>query len=253
MTLMNPINGMLVNTTLINAGTLQLGALTADAIVDLLTQGNVIMTTDVTVNAVAEFLDNSIVRIQFHEVPMWAEEASMTNRDIREIIPITDVGTNIVSRVTMYKLPFDIIIRGVLIEAATDMEAKQTVGRIGVTSIEAVTHMDDTEADILQRAWFCEAGTDVVVPVVIGRLGAVEIEAVAETQPWGNVISENATVIEAGHEWPVVDVIIKVGDAIKLYDCNCDCPVYGPNLTFPPEGCDINGNSICKQCGNDTF
>lgn len=252
MTLMNPINGMLVNTTLINAGTLQLGALTADAIVDLLTQGNVITTTDVTVNAVAEFLDSSIVRIQFHEVPMWAE-ASMTNRDIREIIPITDVGTNIVSRVTMYKLPFDIIIRGVLIEAATDMEAKQTVGRIGVTSIEAVTHMDDTEADILQRAWFCEAGTDMVVPVVIGQLGAVEIEAVAETQPWGNVISENATVIEAGHEWPVVDVIIKVGDAIKLYDCNCDCPVYGPNLTFPPEGCDINGNSICKQCGNDTF
>lgn len=252
MTLMNPINGMLVNTTLINAGTLQLGALTADAIVDLLTQGNVITTNDVTVKAVAEFLDSSIVRLQFHEVPMWAE-ASMTNRDIREIIPITDVGTNIVSRVTMYKLPFDIIIRGVLIEAATDMEAKQTVGRIGVTSIEAVTHMDDTEADILQRAWFCEAGTDVVVPVVIGRLGAVEIEAVAETQPWGNVISENATVIEAGHEWPVVDVIIKVGDAIKLYDCNCDCPVYGPNLTFPPEGCDINGNSICKQCGNDTF
>lgn len=252
MTLMNPINGMLVNTTLINAGTLQLGALTADAIVDLLTQGNVITTNDVTVNAVAEFLDSSIVRIQFHEVPMWAE-TSMTNRDIREIIPITDVGTNIVSRVTMYKLPFDIIIRGVLIEAATDMEAKQTVGRIGVTSIEAVTHMDDTEADILQRAWFCEAGTDMVVPVVIGQLGAVEIEAVAETQPWGNVISENATVIEAGHEWPVVDVIIKVGDAIKLYDCNCDCPVYGPNLTFPPEGCDINGNSICKQCGNDTF
>lgn len=252
MTLMNPINGMLVNTTLINAGTLQLGALTADAIVDLLTQGNVITTTDVTVKAVAEFLDSSIVRLQFHEVPMWAE-ASMTNRDIREIIPITDVGTNIVSRVTMYKLPFDIIIRGVLIEAATDMEAKQTVGRIGVTSIEAVTHMDDTEADILQRAWFCEAGTDMVVPVVIGQLGAVEIEAVAETQPWGNVISENATVIEAGHEWPVVDVIIKVGDAIKLYDCNCDCPVYGPNLTFPPEGCDINGNSICKQCGNDTF
>lgn len=252
MTLMNPINGMLVNTTLINAGTLQLGALTADAIVDLLTQGNVIMTTGVTVNAVAEFLANTIVRIQFHEVPMWAE-ASMTNRDIREIIPITDVGTNIVSRVTMYKLPFDIIIRGVLIEAATDMEAKQTVGRIGVTSIEAVTHMDDTEADILQRAWFCEAGTDMIVPVVIGQLGAVEIEAIAETQPWGNVISENATVIEAGHEWPVVDVIIKVGDAIKLYDCNCDCPVYGPNLTFPPEGCDINGNSICKQCGNDTF
>lgn len=252
MTLMNPINGMLVNTTLINAGTLQLGALTADAIVDLLTQGNVITKTDVTVKAVAEFLDSSIVRIQFHEVPMWAE-ASMTNRDIREIIPITDVGTNIVSRVTMYKLPFDIIIRGVLIEAATDMEAKQTVGRIGVTSIEAVTHMDDTEADILQRAWFCEAGTDMIVPVVIGQLGAVEIEAVAETQPWGNVISENATVIEAGHEWPVVDVIIKVGDAIKLYDCNCDCPVYGPNLTFPPEGCDINGNSICKQCGNDTF
>jgi hypothetical protein len=252
MTLMNPINGMLVNTTLINAGTLQLGALTADAIVDLLTQGNVIMTTGVTVNAVAEFLANTIVRIQSHEVPMWAE-ASMTNRDIREIIPITDVGTNIVSRVTMYKLPFDIIIRGVLIEAATDMEAKQTVGRIGVTSIEAVTHMDDTEADILQRAWFCEAGTDMIVPVVIGQLGAVEIEAIAETQPWGNVISENATVIEAGHEWPVVDVIIKVGDAIKLYDCNCDCPVYGPNLTFPPEGCDINGNSICKQCGNDTF
>lgn len=252
MTLMNPINGMLVNTTLINAGTLQLGAVNADVIVDLLTQGNVIMTTGVTVNAVAEFLANTIVRIQFHEVPMWAE-ASMTNRDIREIIPITDVGTNIVSRVTMYKLPFDIIIRGVLIEAATDMEAKQTVGRIGVTSIEAVTHMDDTEADILQRAWFCEAGTDMVVPVVIGQLGAVEIEAVAETQPWGNVISENATVIEAGHEWPVVDVIIKVGDAIKLYDCNCDCPVYGPNLTFPPEGCDINGNSICKQCGNDTF
>ena len=251
MTLMNPINGMLVNTTLINAGTLQLGALTADAIVDLLTQGNVITTTDVTVNAVAEFLAET-VRLKPSAAPIWAE-ASMTNRDIREIIPITDVGTNIVSRVTMYKLPFDIIIRGVLIEAATDMEAKQTVGRIGVTSIEAVTHMDDTEADILQRAWFCEAGTDVVVPVVIGRLGAVEIEAVAETQPWGNVISENATVIEAGHEWPVVDVIIKVGDAIKLYDCNCDCPVYGPNLTFPPEGCDINGNSICKQCGNDTF
>ena len=252
MTLMNPINGMLVNTTLINAGTLQLGALTADAIVDLLTQGNVITTNDVTVKAVAEFLVDSIIRLPSHEVPMWAE-ASMTNRDIREIIPITDVGTNIVSRVTMYKLPFDIIIRGVLIEAATDMEAKQTVGRIGVTSIEAVTHMDDTEADILQRAWFCEAGTDMIVPVVIGQLGAVEIEAVAETQPWGNVISENATVIEAGHEWPVVDVIIKVGDAIKLYDCNCDCPVYGPNLTFPPEGCDINGNSICKQCGNDTF
>ena len=251
MTLMNPINGMLVNTTLINAGTLQLGALTADAIVDLLTQGNVITTTDVTVNAVAEFLAET-VRLKPSAAPIWAE-ASMTNRDIREIIPITDVGTNIVSSVTMYKLPFDIIIRGVLIEAATDMEAKQTVGRIGVTSIEAVTHMDDTEADILQRAWFCEAGTDVVVPVVIGRLGAVEIEAVAETQPWGNVISENATVIEAGHEWPVVDVIIKVGDAIKLYDCNCDCPVYGPNLTFPPEGCDINGNSICKQCGNDTF
>lgn len=195
MTLMNPINGMLVNTTLINAGTLQLGAVNADVIVDLLTQGNVITTTDVTVKAVAEFLADSTVRIQSPEVPMWAE-ASMTNRDIREIIPITDVGTNIVSRVTMYKLPFDIIIRGVLIEAATDMEAKQTVGRLGVTSIEAVTHMDDTEADILQRAWFCEAGTD--------------------------------------------------GDAIKLDDCNCDCPVYGPNLTFPPEGCDINGNSICK-------
>lgn len=245
MTLMNPINGMLVNTTLINAGTLQLGAVNADVIVDLLTQGNVITTTDVTVKAVAEFLTDLIVRLQPHEVPMWAE-ASMTNRAIREIIPITDVGTNIVSRVTMYKLPFDIIIRGVLIEAATDMEAKQTVGRIGVTSIEAVTHMDDTEADILQRAWFCEAGTDMIVPVVIGQLGAVEIEAIAESKPWANVISENATVIEANHEWPVVDVIIKVGDAIKLDDCNCDCPVYGPNLTFPPEGCDINGNSICK-------
>lgn len=144
MTLMNPINGMLVNTTLINAGTLQLGAVNADVIVDLLTQGNVITTTDVTVNAVAEFLASSTVRLQSHEVPMWAD-AYMINRDIREIIPITDVGTNIVSRVTMYKLPFDIIIRGVLIEAATDMEAKQTVGRIGVTSIEAVTHMDDTE------------------------------------------------------------------------------------------------------------
>lgn len=245
MTLLNPVNGMLVNTTLINAGTLQLGAVNADVIVDLLTQGNVITTTDVTVNAVAEFLADLIVRLPPHEVPMWAE-ASMTNRDIREIIPRTDVGTNIVSRVTMYKLPFDIIIRGVLIEAATDIEAKQTVGRIGVTSIEAVTHMDDTEADILQRAWFCEAGTDMIVPVVIGQLGAVEIEAIAESKPWANVISENATVIEANHEWPVVDVIIKVGDAIKLDDCNCDCPVYGPNLTFPPEGCDINGNSICK-------
>lgn len=245
MTLLNPVNGMLVNTTLINAGTLQLGAVNADVIVDLLTQGNVITTTDVTVKAVAEFLADSIVRLQSYKVPMWAE-ASMTNRDIREIIPITDVGTNIVSRVTMYKLPFDIIIRGVLIEAATDMEAKQTVGRIGVTSIEAVTHMDDTEADILQRAWFCEAGTDVVVPVIIGRLGAVEIEAVAESKPWANVISENAASIESNPEWPVVDVTIKVGDAIKLDDCNCDCPVYGPNLTFPPEGCDINGNSICK-------
>lgn len=252
MTLLNPVNGMLVNTTLINAGTLQLGAVNADVIVDLLTQGNVITTTGVTVKAVAEFLADLTVRLQSPEVPMRAE-VSMTNRDIREIIPITDVGTNIVARVTMYKPPFDIIVRGVLIEAATDMEAKQTVGRIGVTSIEAVTHMDDTEADILQRAWFCEAGTDVVVPVVIGQLGAVEIEAVAESKPWANVISENATVIEANHEWPVVDVIIKVGDAIKLDDCNCDCPVYGPNLTFPPEGCDINGNSICKQCGDDTL
>ena len=73
MTLMNPINGMLVNTTLINAGTLQLGALTADAIVDLLTQGNVITTTDVTVNAVAEFLANTTVRIQSHVVPLWSD------------------------------------------------------------------------------------------------------------------------------------------------------------------------------------
>lgn len=252
MTLMNPINGMLVNTTLINAGTLQLGALTADAIVDLLTQGNVITTTDVTVNAVAEFLANTTVRIQSHVVPLWSD-AYMINRDIEKVIPIIDVGTNIVVQVRMEELPFDVIVRGVLIEAETDMDTLQTVGKVGVTSIESVTHFDDTEAEILQRAWFCEAGTDMVVPVVIGQLGAVEIEAVAETQPWGSVISENATVIEAGHEWPVVDVIIKVGDAIKLYDCNCDCPVYGPNLTFPPEGCDINGNSICKQCGNDTF
>lgn len=245
MTLMNPINGMLVNTTLINAGTLQLGAVNADVIVDLLTQGNVITTTDVTVNAVAEFLANSIVHLQSHEVPMWAE-VSMYNRDIEHVNPVTDVGTSIVSRVIMDDLPFDIIIRGVLIEAATDMEAKQLVGRIGVTSIKAVAHMDDTEADIIQRAWFCEAETDMVVPVVIGRLGAVEIEAVAEPKPWANVISKNATSIEANPEWSVVDVIIKVGDAIKLDDCNCDCPVYGPNLTFPPEGCDINGNSICK-------
>lgn len=205
MTLMNPINGMLVNTTLINAGTLQLGAVNADVIVDLLTQGNVITTTDVTVNAVAEFLASPTVRLQSHEVPMWAD-AYMINRDIDKITPITDVGTNIVSCVVM----------------------------------------DDTEADIIQRAWFCEAGTDMIVPVVIGQLGAVEIEAIAESKPWANVISENATVIEANHEWPVVDVIIKVGDAIKLDACNCDCPVYGPNLTFPPEGCDINGNSICK-------
>lgn len=240
MTLMNPINGMLVNTTLINAGTLQLGAVNADVIVDLLTQGNVITTTDVTVNAVAEFLADSIVRFQSHEVPMWAD-AYMIN-----ITPITDVGTNIVSRVVMDELPFDIIIRGVLIEAVTDMKAMQTVGKIGVTSIEAITHMDDTEADIIQRAWFCEAETDMVVPVVIGRLGAVEIEAVAEPKPWANVISKNATSIEANPEWPVVDVILKVGDAIKLADCNCGCPVYGSNLTFPPEGCDINGNSICK-------
>lgn len=240
MTLMNPINGMLVNTTLINAGTLQLGAVNADVIVDLLTQGNVITTTDVTVNAVAEFLASSTVRLQSHEVPMWAD-AYMINRDI-----ITDVGTNIVSRVVMDELPFDIIIRGVLIEAVTDMEAMQTVGKLGVTSIEAITHMDDTEADIIQRAWFCEAETDMVVPVVIGQLGAVEIEAVAEPKPWANVISKNATSIEANPEWPVVDVILKVGDAIKLADCNCGCPVYGSNLTFPPEGCDINGNSICK-------
>lgn len=245
MTLMNPINGMLVNTTLINAGTLQLGAVNADVIVDLLTQGNVITTTDVTVNAVAEFLASSTVRLQFHEVPMWAE-ASMNNRDIIEVNPITDVGTKIVSRVVMNDLPFDIIIRGVLIEAVPDMEAEQLVGRIGVTSIKAVAHMDDTEADIIQRAWFCEAGTDMIVPVVIGQLGAVEIEAIAEPKPWANVISKNATSIEANPEWPVVDVILKVGDAIKLADCNCGCPVYGSNLTFPPEGCDINGNSICK-------
>lgn len=252
MTLLNPVNGMLVNTTLINAGTPQLGAVNADVIVDLLTQGNVIPSTDVTVNAVAE-LASSAVRLQSHEVSMWAD-AYMINRDIVDkIIPITDVGTNIVSRVVMDELPFDIIIRGVLIEAVTDMEAMQTVGKIGVTSIEAITNMDDTEADIIQRAWFCEAGTDMIVPVVIGQLGAVDIEAIAEPKPWANVISENATVIEANHEWPVVDVIIKVGDAIKLDDCNCDCPVYGPNLTFPSKGCDINGNSICKQCGDDTL
>lgn len=245
MTLMNPINGMLVNTTLINAGTLQLGAVNADVIVDLLTQGNVITTTNVTVKAIAEFLADSIVRLQSNAAPMWAE-VSMYNRDIEHVNPITDVGTNIVSRVIMNDLPFDIIIRGVLIEAATDMEAKQLVGRIGVTSIKAVAHMDDTEADIIQRAWFCEAETDMVVPVVIGRLGAVEIEPVAEPKPWANVISKNATSIEANSEWPVVDAILKVGDAIKLADCNCGCPVYGSNLTFPPEGCNINGNSICK-------
>ena len=176
---------------------------------------------------------------------MWAE-VSMDNRDIEHVNPITDIGVDITSRVIMNDLPFDIIIRGVLIEAVTDMEAKQLVGRIGVTSIKAVAHMDDTEADIIQRAWFCEAETDMVVPVVIGRLGAVEIEAVAESKPWANVISKNATSIEANPEWPVVDVILKVGDAIKLTDCNCGCPVYGSNLTFPPEGCDINGNSICK-------
>lgn len=246
MTLMNPINGMLVNTTLINAGTLQLGAVNADVIVDLLTQGNVITTTDVTVKAIADFLADPIIRSSSEKIYMWSE-VSMTNRDIREIIPIiTDVGTNIVSRVVMDELPFDIIIRGVLIEAATDMEAKQTVGRVGVTSIEAITHMDDTEADIIQRAWFCEAGTDMIVPVVIGQLGAVEIEAIAEPKLWANIISKNATSIEANSEWPVLDVILKVGDAIKLADCNCGCPVYGSNLTFPPEGCDINGNSICK-------
>lgn len=251
MTLLNPVNGMLVNTTLINAGTPQLGAFNADVIVDLLTQGNVITTTNVTVKAIADFLAEAVIRSLSEKIYMWSE-VSMTNRDTREVIPITSVGTNIVSRVSMSKLPFDVIIRGVLIEAVTDMEAMQTVGKIGVTSIEAITHMDDTEADIIQRAWFCEAGTDVVVPVVIGQLGAVEIEAIAESKPWANVISENATVIEANHEWPVVDVIIKVGDAIKLDDCNCDCPVYGPNLTFPPEGCSINENQIFKQCVDHT-
>lgn len=245
MTLMNPINGMLVNTTLINAGTLQLGAVNADVIVDLLTQGNVITTTNVTVKAIADFLADPIIRSLSEKIYMWSE-VSMDNRDIEHVNPITDVGTNIVSRVIMDDLPFDIIIRGVLIEAVPDMEAKQLVGRIGVTSIKAVAHMDDTEADIIQRAWFCEAGTDMIVPVVIGQLGAVEIEAIAESKPWTNVISENATVIEANHEWPVVDVIIKVGDAIKLDDCNCDCPVYGPNLTFPPKGCSINENQIFK-------
>jgi hypothetical protein len=244
MTLLNPVNGMLVNTTLINAGTSQLGAVNADAIVDLLTQGNVITTTNVTVKAIAEFLADLTVRFQSNAAPMWAE-VSMDNRDIEHVNPITDIGVDITSRVIMNDLPFDIIIRGVLIEAVTDMEAKQLVGRIGVTSIKAVAHMDDTEADIIQRAWFCEAETDMVVPVVIGRFGAVEIEAVAEPKPWANVISKNATSIEANPEWPV-DVILKVGDAIKLADCNCGCPVYGSNLTFPPEGCDINGNSICK-------
>lgn len=245
MTLLNPVNGMLVNTTLINAGTPQLAAVNADVIVDLLTQGNVILTTNVTVKAIAEFLADSTIRLKSNTASMWSE-VSMNNIDIEHVNPITDVGTNIVSRVIMDDLPFDIIIRGVLIEAVPDMEAKQLVGRIGVTSIKAVAHMDDTEADIIQRAWFCEAETGMVVPVVIGQLGAVEIEAVAEPKPWANVISKNATSIEANHEWPVVDVIIKVGDAIKLDDCNCDCPVYGPNFTFPPEGCDINGNSICK-------
>ena len=245
MTLLNPVNGMLVNTTLINAGTLQLGAVNADVIVDLLTQGNVITTTNVTVKAIADFLADHIIRFLSEKIYMWSE-VSVDNRDIEHVNPITDVGTNIVSRVIMDDLPFDIIIRGVLIEAVPDMEAMQTVGKIGVTSIEAITHMDDTEADIIQRAWFCEAETGMVVPVVIGRLGAVEIEAIAESKPWANVISKNATSIEANPEWPVVDVILKVGDAIKLADCNCGCPVYGSNLTFPPEGCDINGNSICK-------
>lgn len=245
MALLNPVNGMLVNTTLINAGTPQFGAFNADVIVDLLTQGNVITTTNVTVKAIAEFLADSTARLQSNVAPMWVE-VSMDNRDIVHVNPITDVGTNIVSRVILDELPFDIIIRGVLIEVATDMEAEQLVGRIGVTSIKAVAHMDDTEADIIQRAWFCEAETDVVVPVVIGRLGAVEIEAIAEPKLWANIISKNATSIEANSEWPVLDVILKVGDAIKLADCNCGCPVYGSNLTFPPEGCDINGNSICK-------
>ena len=245
MALLNPVNGMLVNTTLINAGTPQFGAFNADVIVDLLTQGNVITTTNVTVKAIAEFLADSTVRLQSNVAPMWVE-VSMNNRSIAYVNPITDVGTNIVSRVILDELPFDIIIRGVLIEVATDMEAEQLVGRIGVTSIKAVAHMDDTEADIIQRAWFCEAETDVVVPVVIGRLGAIEIEAIAEPKLWANIISKNATSIEANSEWPVLDVILKVGDAIKLADCNCGCPVYGSNLTFPPEGCDINGNSICK-------
>lgn len=62
MTLMNPINGMLVNTTLINAGTLQLGAVNADVIVDLLTQGNVITTINVTVKAIADFLAEAVIR-----------------------------------------------------------------------------------------------------------------------------------------------------------------------------------------------
>lgn len=245
MALLNPVNGMLVNTTLINAGTPQLGAVNADVIVDLLTQGNVITTTNVTVKAIAEFLADSTVRLQSNTASMWSE-VSMTNRDIINVTPITEVGTRIVSCVVMNDLPFDIIIRGVLIEAVTDMEAEQLVGRIGVTSIKAAAHMDDTEADIITRAMLCEAGTDVVVPAIIGRLGAVKIEPVAEPKPWANVISKNATSIEANSEWPVLDAILKVGDAIKLADCNCGCPVYGSNLTFPPEGCNINGNSICK-------
>lgn len=247
MILLNPINGMLVNTTLINAGTYQLGATTVDSIVSMLSKGNVVTTTNVPVNAIAEFLANTTVKLQSNAVPVYAD-AYMLNRDIETVTPITNVGTNIIVRTAVDRIPFDIIIRGVLIEAVTDVEAQQTVGKIGVTSIESVTHFDDTEADIIQRAWFCEAGTDMVIPVVIGQLGAVSVEAVTEPHMWGSVVSENATTIEAGREWPVVDVILKVGDAIKLEDGQCDCPVYGPNITFPPEGCDINENKIFKQC-----
>lgn len=263
MTLMNPINGRLVNTTLINAGKEQWGKLSADNTVETLVTVRLVTTTGLLVHVLTELAAECVIGYTSHVVPIEVD-AYMINKDlptqkvitdeytvrghfvrgiavhggyVDDVIPDIVAATNIVARTSMEETPADIVTYATDIEAVTGFDATATYGQTGNTDILSRTWMQDTEYDVVHWAWFCENSTSMDVPVVIGQNGSTQIEAVTKVNPWGSVVSTNATKIQVEHDWPELDPVIFVNGAVKLDDCNCDCVVYGPNLTFPPEGC----------------
>lgn len=213
---MNPINGPLVNTTIVNAGTLKLGPLDANVSVEF-------------------FIPAALALYAW----FW-NEAQLSFEDFQNVLERRRFFA--IHAPVRYVVPGELIMRGLIADVEAMFYAGPSLAKHLATNITVRTHLDDTEYEIAQRAWYSESTTSMSVPVVVGKVRTTDIELSARANPCPNVLYDRSTDVTNRTRFDVNKALVyTVEGAVKLSDC-CDCPVYGPNLTFPNERCLTHGN-----------